>query len=105
MINRLAALPVIFLVSLPAAAGNYRPDNGCTLAYPQSALKNGSVKLYSTRTCRFSLFGTVDENQMSGIGYVKAVELLAIRSVSRNWHWIVPAPVKHSNPIWRWLWS
>ncbi|OWK25231.1 hypothetical protein AJ87_12500 [Rhizobium yanglingense] len=45
MINRLAALPVIFLVSLPAAAGNYRPDNGCTLDYPQSVLKNGSFKL------------------------------------------------------------
>jgi hypothetical protein len=36
---------VIFLVSLPAAAGNYRPDNGCTLDYPQSVLKNGSFKL------------------------------------------------------------
>ncbi|AJD41295.1 hypothetical protein C9413_18315 [Rhizobium sp. SEMIA 4085] len=44
MLNRLAALPVIFLVSLPAAAGNYRPDNGRTLDYPQSVLKNGSFK-------------------------------------------------------------
>ncbi|MFA1623656.1 hypothetical protein ACDY96_12745 [Rhizobium mongolense] len=105
MIKRLAALPVIFLVSLPAAAGNYRPDNGCTLDYPQSVLKNGSFKLdkekgsgsesialtpnidlsvesggceYSTRTYRFSIVLTADENQTSGIEYVKAVELLAV---------------------------
>ncbi|MBB4277337.1 hypothetical protein [Rhizobium mongolense] len=105
MINRLAALPVIFLVSLPAAVGNYRPANGCTLDYPQSVLKNGSFKLdkekgsgsesialtptidvsvesggceYSTRIYRFSIFLTGDENQMSGIEYVKAVELLAM---------------------------
>lgn len=45
MINRLAALPVIFLVSLPAAAGNYLPDNGGTLECPQTVLKNGSFKL------------------------------------------------------------
>lgn len=96
---------MIFLVSLPAAAGNYRPDNGCTLDYPQSVLKNGSFKLnkekgsgsesialtpnidlsvesggceYSTRTYRFSIVLTADENQTSGIEYVKAVELLAV---------------------------
>ncbi|OWK25232.1 hypothetical protein AJ87_12505 [Rhizobium yanglingense] len=33
---------------------------------------------YSTRTYRFSIVLTADENQTSGIEYVKAVELLAV---------------------------